>query len=1273
MDDPVQGYVEALTDLRQAHPGLVVVFDSAALMEIHHHIIGPLFDVVRGLDIPVTRVDMGVAEGRWEERFPGGDGTGLEGPLLIVSDVRGRVWSTPAFRDRLRLLADRVPIALLYVFGHSHRNLSVMATEPMRVVEREPGEASVLSWEPVRTAEAEEPPFAEVARIPILEPSPHQLTEWARALTGGPGAWRADVWSLDVTPPPPENHPESLTPGERVERFLSTSTYGARELAVRLAQAPVNLAVAEVVQRTIPRPTPEVSALAAGAEIAEVLGGSLMTGEAPAAPLSDPRRSALEFRPGVRRELLERLGGIGTMRSVFHTLGIEFKDVSRVYQWLSRIETSLPEIHELDDAETDLAHAIIPALTEMPGEYRRLAVRLSEVLEGENPYFPQTWAFDPSVAQEEADFAVTTHDIPEVPETEQTVSVRPVTTVSENVRRRPSRRGLAYLGGVPQQNLNFTGREEILRDIHETLSDHPGTSFLVAGSTGIGKTQIAMEYAHRFRQDYDLVWWIQANTSAEIHQAYLRLAQRLGVEGAAGGPELTIQAVNDALDNEPRIGNWLLIFDDVPDLDTLTPALLPLGGSGRVLLTSRDQGWIHSGRGGGRIIPQLSMGESVALLHKICPHRLEKDRATAELIAERLQHLPLALAQMGAYLRDSLMGTDEFLSQLRDKFDQLVDHVEADDQYPLPLAAAWSIQLEDLQRATGPQRETKRLVLEFIKLCSFFAPRPLSRAIFHRARGLSHNPELSRVLGDDMMLSKVLRYAHRHSLADFDLQDNTFQLHATFQSVVQHSMNVEERSLQRALAHRLLAQSDPVGPKQAQNRAEYLLLLSHVMGSGAWRSKDAQVRGLLINLAEFLTEMGDYRTALTLTRHAYDEWSDNPTHRFRVWMVRARCLRLIGDNETCLIEADRMYEEQAALEGRDSEEAMDARTARGIALSNLGDFEEAESIYTEVYQYRREHFGEEDEGTLQAAHNLATIMQRRSRFGEALEIDRVNAERRKYAQGANHIDTLRSRMSMGLTLLALGRLAEARETLEDCADRLEAIDAAEGPHALTIPLMLAVIHRREGEHEKSLEYSTKAMADFSRFHVRGSSTLLLCRSIHMVSLAFNGHVSEAEKEADKVISRVEPLYRDYHPFPWVTRVNAAIVLRAAGKFSQALEMDRQALASLRDSYGDARVTTLPVLINLGNDLFGLGRVQEAREQDREAEERCRSNLDPDHVFLMMARRNHLISRQALGEDVEGEWNLFRQECVDAYGAEHSHVTTMDEFRRLDCDLMPVAN
>src|SRR5699024_6249036 len=102
-----------------------------------------------------------------------------------------------------------------------------------------------------------------------------------------------------------------------------------------------------------------------------------------------------------------------------------------------------------------------------------------------------------------------------------------------------------------------------------------------------------------------------------------------------------------------------------------------------------------------------------------------------------------------------------------------------DAQYNKPLVAAWNVQLENLRRGSGRDRDLKRMVREFIQLCSFFAPRPLPRTLFHRARGLSAGPELSQLLGDDRALTKVLRYLSRHSLAEFDHSNHTFQLHAS--------------------------------------------------------------------------------------------------------------------------------------------------------------------------------------------------------------------------------------------------------------------------------------------------------------------------------------------------------------------------------------------------------------------------------------------------------------------------------------------------------------
>src|SRR5262245_60634813 len=224
-----------------------------------------------------------------------------------------------------------------------------------------------------------------------------------------------------------------------------------------------------------------------------------------------------------------------------------------------------------------------------------------------------------------------------------------------------SRAGVpAIWGDVPLRNKNLTGRVDILARLREGASngiavvpeqnpDNPLPQ-AVQGLGGVGKTAIAIEYAHRYYREYDLVWWIPADQLSSVRGSLATLADRLQLEQpAAAGIDGAITAVLDALRRGEPYSRWLLIFDtaDAPeDIRDLLPQ-----GPGDVLITSRNHRWAQTIN----VLPVnvLARNESMEfLLKRVSKELTERD---ADRLAAKLGDLPLALNLAGAMLAETGM------------------------------------------------------------------------------------------------------------------------------------------------------------------------------------------------------------------------------------------------------------------------------------------------------------------------------------------------------------------------------------------------------------------------------------------------------------------------------------------------------------------------------------------------------------------------------------------------------------------------------------------
>ena len=268
---------------------------------------------------------------------------------------------------------------------------------------------------------------------------------------------------------------------------------------------------------------------------------------------------------------------------------------------------------------------------------------------------------------------------------------------------------------IPARNPEFTGRDQLLVTLRQLLvgSDRAVVQAL-HGIGGVGKTQLAAEYAWRFAGAYELAWWVDAEQAGLIGDQFAAFGAAVGcVE-----PGAPTEAVREAVLGELRDrAEWLLIFDNAQAPGDIA-GWLP--GGGHVLITSRQHRWAQIAAP--VEVDVLARDESVALLTGRVSGLAGADAAR---LAAALGDLPLALAQAGEYLAETGMDAAEYRELLRTRAKEILDQGRP-ASYPMSLAAATSLAADKLARDDPA-------AAELAGLCAFLAPEPVPVDLLTRA------------------------------------------------------------------------------------------------------------------------------------------------------------------------------------------------------------------------------------------------------------------------------------------------------------------------------------------------------------------------------------------------------------------------------------------------------------------------------------------------------------------------------------------------------------
>ncbi len=572
---------------------------------------------------------------------------------------------------------------------------------------------------------------------------------------------------------------------------------------------------------------------------------------------------------------------------------------------------------------------------------------------------------------------------------------------------------VSQIWNVPyRRNPFFTGREAILQHLHRmlTVGDTAALtqSLAISGLGGIGKTQTAVEYAYRYRNEYRAVLWAKADTPETLNADLLIIAMLLNLpEKDAQDQALVVPAVKRWL-SEQR--DWLLILDNADDL-TLVRDLLPPVQTGRVLLTTRAHAL---GRMTQRIeLDTMDRTEGAQLLLRRAnllaagapsTAASEADRATAEALVQELGGLPLALDQAGAYIEETNCSLSQYLSLYQTRRASLLKRRGGlVDDHPQPVAKTWSLSFERVEQANP-------LASELLRFCAFLYPEDIPEDLITQ-NAAQLGPVLQAIGTEPLALGDALAALLNYSLMRRAPEKGTLSMHRLVQAVLKDNM---DRATQRQWAERaVLAVERSFPPIEVETWPACQLYLPHALVCAAhiaqWDLATTEAAGLLFQAGYYLDDRGHYEQAEPLYQRALATFERvlGPEHPSTLSTVNS--LVNLYAEQGKYEQAEPLYQRALATFERVLGPEHPSTLSIVNNLANLyaeqGKYEQAEPLYQRALATFERVLGPEHPSTLSIVNNLAVLYRNQGKYEQAEPLYQRALTTFERVLGLEHPDT----------------------------------------------------------------------------------------------------------------------------------------------------------------------------------------------------------------------------------------------------------------------------
>ena len=722
----------------------------------------------------------------------------------------------------------------------------------------------------------------------------------------------------------------------------------------------------------------------------------------------------------------------------------------------------------------------------------------------------------------------------------------------------PGMRAAAHFHLPYHRNPYFSGRETTLERIHTLLheaggqQEKPGLSPAIAalcGMGGIGKTQVAIEYAYRFHDEYSAILWARAESSETLFADFVAIALQLKLADAptneAQQAAQLVQAVTDWLAGH---GGWLLVLDNIEEM-SLTYRFVPRAGRGHILLTTRAQ---STGTLAARIeVETMTPDEGAQFL--LSRSKMYEPGTRREAIADpdwleardiccMMEGLPLALDQAGAYIEETGCTLHHYIERFRRQRAALLEqrgehallHAEA-------VASTVLLAIEKVERANPA-------AANLLRLCSFLDAGHVNEELL-----------------DEQELDLLIAALRKYSLISRSPDEHTLSLHRLVQAVIYDHMQPETQRNWAERAIDAVSRAFPAGEKvQAWPRCERCLphvyaCLQHIE---RWRLVSPTAANLLDQAGLYLLGQGQYTQAVRL-------------------LQKALAMR----------EALQPPEQRATCE-----------TLNNLASCYfyLGEYAQAESLFASVLAMCEDLNGATHPDVANALNNLALLYHKQGRYSQAESCLQRALSAWEQLQVTVHPDLARTLNDMAMLHHQQGHLREAEEYYLRGLAIWEKVIGPSHPDLAVHLNNLATLYAQQRNYELATPLFQRALA--IREHRLGPDHPITVHSLVYLarSLEHQWRYIEAELLYTQALTIRKRSLGPEHPDIAYSLCNLAKLHLAQGKRSEAELLYQQALALREQTLGPDHPEVATLLRDYSVLLMSMKRKDEAIQLSRRA-------------------------------------------------------------------------